>query len=303
MSSDEWSQLLAEVPSRGDPVAGERVFRRQTLGCLKCHSIGGAGGRVGPDLMSLGASAPQDYIAESLVHPNRKIKEGYDTSLIILENGQVLNGMVIGEVGDHFLLRNADNTVVKVLRDKIEEKITQPVSLMPPGLTDPLAEQEFLDLVRFLTEIGKSERFRVPTTETVRSWQTFVATAPVDERSLLADSSRIEWTPAYSEVNGYLPVADLSLVGSANERSYVTRFQVEVHRAGEIGWRVEAGEAFRLWIDGRQVSPVEGLVRVNLEAGHHRVVLQIDAGTAPDRIRVTRSDPPNSKAQSVFKLN
>ena len=303
MSSNEWSQLLGAVPSRGDPVAGERVFRRETLGCLKCHSIGGAGGKVGPDLMSLGASAPRDYIAESLVHPNRKIKEGYDTSLIILEDGQVLNGMVIGEVGDHFLLRNADNTVVKVLQDKVDEKITQPVSLMPPGLTDPLAEQEFLDLVRFLTEIGKSERFRVPTTETVRSWQTLIATAPVDERSLLAESGRAEWMPAYSEVNGYLPLADLPLVGSVDNRAYAIRFHVEVHRAGEIGWRVEAGKAFRLWVDGSQVTPVEGLVRVNLEAGHHRVVLQIDAATAPDRIRVTRSDTPDSKAQSVFKLN
>lgn len=61
----------------GDAARGERIYRRAELGCVLCHSIGGVGGKVGPDMTSLGASAPADYLVESVLVPNAKIKEGF----------------------------------------------------------------------------------------------------------------------------------------------------------------------------------------------------------------------------------
>ena len=58
---------------RGDPTRGEAVFRRKDLACFKCHAIAGAGGQVGPDLASVGASAPVDYLIDSLLQPNKAI--------------------------------------------------------------------------------------------------------------------------------------------------------------------------------------------------------------------------------------
>ena len=58
----------------GDPFSGEKVYRRQALACTVCHAIGGAGGKVGPDFTSIGASAQPDYLIESILYPNRKIK-------------------------------------------------------------------------------------------------------------------------------------------------------------------------------------------------------------------------------------
>src|SRR5439155_25199796 len=69
----EIQQIAASVASQGDPARGEKVFRRTELGCLTCHAIGGVGGKVGPDLTSIGASAPVDYLVESIFYPNRKI--------------------------------------------------------------------------------------------------------------------------------------------------------------------------------------------------------------------------------------
>ena len=50
---------------------------------------GGAGGKIGPDLTSIGASAPPDYLVESLLYPNAKIKEGYHSVLIATKDGKV----------------------------------------------------------------------------------------------------------------------------------------------------------------------------------------------------------------------
>ncbi|MCA9183232.1 MAG: HEAT repeat domain-containing protein, partial [Planctomycetales bacterium] len=68
---------LAALASDGDAERGELIYRRSQLACATCHAIGGVGGRVGPDISSLGASAPIDYIVESLFLPDAKIKEGF----------------------------------------------------------------------------------------------------------------------------------------------------------------------------------------------------------------------------------
>ena len=67
LSADEMQALVAEVAEKGNAHRGEAIYRRKELNCLKCHAIGGAGGRVGPDLLSLGSSAQIDDIAESLL--------------------------------------------------------------------------------------------------------------------------------------------------------------------------------------------------------------------------------------------
>ena len=53
LSPAEMQAMVAQVAAEGDAARGEAVFRRAE--CLKCHSIAGAGGRVGPDLISIGA--------------------------------------------------------------------------------------------------------------------------------------------------------------------------------------------------------------------------------------------------------
>ncbi len=71
------AEYVKLVSDKGDPHRGEEIYRRRELACATCHAIGGVGGKVGPDMTSLGASAPIDYIIESLFIPNAKIKEGF----------------------------------------------------------------------------------------------------------------------------------------------------------------------------------------------------------------------------------
>jgi HEAT repeat protein len=56
------AELIDLVEHDGHPGRGEVVYSREDMQCMTCHAIGGVGGKVGPDMTSLGASAPIDYL-------------------------------------------------------------------------------------------------------------------------------------------------------------------------------------------------------------------------------------------------
>ncbi len=66
----------------GDPAAGRAVF--VTLGCFACHDVKGEQfpggstrpGGIGPELTGMGSHHPAEYLAESIVNPNRVIVDG-----------------------------------------------------------------------------------------------------------------------------------------------------------------------------------------------------------------------------------
>ncbi|HTU89578.1 MAG TPA: PVC-type heme-binding CxxCH protein, partial [Gemmataceae bacterium] len=92
LSPKELQTMVADVAQRGDPKRGELVFRRKDQVCFKCHAIGGAGGQVGPDLSSIGGSAQVDYLIESLLQPNKAVKENYHAMLVTTMKGQQFTG-------------------------------------------------------------------------------------------------------------------------------------------------------------------------------------------------------------------
>ena len=88
-------------------------------------------------------------------------------------------------------------------------------SLMPDGLTDVLTRGELLDLVRFLSELGKVGPYSVSKARLVRRWQALDAT-PEARQTLQSsgggatlDAPSLRWEPAYSTVAGVLPLEDV----------------------------------------------------------------------------------------------
>ena len=105
LTAAEMKTLVAEVEMAGDPARGEQIFRRKELTCLKCHAIAGAGGLAGPDLVSIGASAPVDYLIDSLLQPNKAIKENYHSLVVTTTKGQVFTGIKVRETSTELVLQ------------------------------------------------------------------------------------------------------------------------------------------------------------------------------------------------------
>ena len=56
--------------------------------CNACHTVGNLGGGfVGPDLTEIGKRANREYLLESLIDPGAKIVKGFETLVIVTEDG------------------------------------------------------------------------------------------------------------------------------------------------------------------------------------------------------------------------
>ena len=171
LSDSEMRELMNLVKSEGSSQRGEEIYRRSQLLCQSCHAIAGAGGAIGPDLVSLGSSAPIDYIVDSLLEPAKKIKEGYHTTVVTTKQGEVITGGLVRDSDSELVLRMVDGSFKNIKTSVIEKKEISPVSLMPPGLTASLRKDEFIDLMSFLSALGKEGEYKVPSGRQVRRWR------------------------------------------------------------------------------------------------------------------------------------
>jgi len=138
------TRVLAD--GSGSPILGRTVFRTT---CATCHTLFGEGGQIGPDLTSHDRGDLR-LLATHVATPSATIREGYETTVVVTDEGRTLSGFVVGEDPGLLLLRTADGRTVPVPRDSIEDRHASPVSIMPAGLLRPLDDQQVRDLFAYL---------------------------------------------------------------------------------------------------------------------------------------------------------
>lgn len=129
-----------------DVYRGKELYQQN---CAKCHILFGEGKRVGPELTQY----KRDDSLRMLMHvvnPSAEIREGFETYLVITDDGLVVSGFLYDQDKQIVVIRGADGQNVTIKRENIDEMIKQPKSLMPEGLLDKLSDQELRDLFGFL---------------------------------------------------------------------------------------------------------------------------------------------------------
>jgi putative heme-binding domain-containing protein len=314
LTAEEMQAMMQEVTEKGDPHRGEEVYRRAQLQCTVCHAIGGVGGVIGPDMVSIGASAPVDYLVESLLEPSKKIKEGYHTTLVTTKKGDAFSGALASETGAEMVIRDAAGQEHRIAKADIAETVISPVSLMPPGLTMSLREDEFVDLVRFLSELGKEGEFKTAPNRFVRHWQA-LQPHPSTRDSIGHYGSKIfidpeidyQWTPAYADVSGGLPTKELpQVVGRGRNRMGVARFVIQAGTAGSIGLKLPKTKDVDLFVGDKEIrledNAGETVVPVKIAAGKTTVTLVGLLGWGLDEFRVELVDTPGGDAKAQVTL-
>jgi len=298
----EAKRLLALAQSQGDPHRGETIFRRPALGCFQCHALGGAGGRIGPDLSGIGTSAPMEYLLESIVVPSKVVREGYTTAHIVTTSGKAFSGILHRETPKEIVLRDPIRDEIVIPVSDIEEKRVGG-SLMPEGLDHALTDTELADLVRFLAELGKPGPFMVTHVPRARRWQVLTSVPEsllaLDDAALgktLAADGRLPWTTAYSKVSGQLPLAEVA----PGRASTVVQTHLEVLAPGRMTLDLGSAPGLKLWIDGK-VAAVQSQLTLDLPRGMHTVTLLVERRQpAGAEVRCALAETPGSTAQARF---
>jgi len=308
-SADEKAALLTEI-GRGDPARGEAVFRRASLTCLKCHAVAGAGGQVGPSLESIGASAPIDYLLDAIVEPNKAVKENYHSLIVGTDDGRVVTGVKLRQSDAELVLRDADDREISLPTSTIEDQKPGP-SLMPAGLTDPLTHGELVDLVRFLSELGKIGPYAVSKERVLRRWQVLestpqAATAMIRTsiESVIQNGDSLAWRPVYTTVAGVLPSGELPVNPRVNQAPPIAVAQsaVQVTTPGKVKLRFDSAKDLSFWVDGRRIEPTADdpdALTLDLDRGVHALSVAFEPGRRPDGLRCVLEDVAGSTAQAL----
>lgn len=150
------------VGLRGDPAEGERLFYEGARSqCGGCHSIGGRGGRVGPDLQESGARmSPRDLFRRIIVVPHQATSAAYALTQLRTRGGHLWTGVRAGEKENlvHFYdTRTSPPVPILVQKSEIVESRLRTGSVMPADYASRLTLQQLLDIVAFLKSSSGSK--------------------------------------------------------------------------------------------------------------------------------------------------
>jgi putative heme-binding domain-containing protein len=147
--------LAVEVRQSGDVTAGKQVFLSSLANCTACHRVQNVTKSVdvfpkGPDLSAVGAGLQLELIIESVIWPKRQIKEGYEMTTILTDDGRVLSGYLTSEDKNTVGLRDlATGKVREIPSETIDDRVNKGTA-MPSGFTNSLTRKELRDLIAWL---------------------------------------------------------------------------------------------------------------------------------------------------------
>jgi putative heme-binding domain-containing protein len=280
-------QSIAEFVKRdGDPSRGEEIYRRAQLGCVTCHAIGGAGGKVGPELTSMGASAPMDYIIESIIDPTAKVKEGFHAVLLTLKDGTVASGIQSRETPEEIFLRDVIGQESAIPKAKLASRETVG-SIMPASLVDSLQSREKLDLYAVLGQLGKPGVYDASKGTVARFWALSAQQPDASKPDALKTA-----TPSYTLVDGRLTrellQSAVELLPGHGDQVFAT---ARLHVASDAKTRIDLTGVTKAWLDGKPLAVAsEPGLTAEMNAGEHLLTVELDMKNAPAVLRAESAD-------------
>jgi putative heme-binding domain-containing protein len=147
----------------GDRQAGEKLFQGDG-NCWLCHMVNGRGGRVGPDLSSVGSRRSPEFLAGKIRNPNKNLapaqmEPGKDwpfdaeAVLVVTQDGKTVRGVLRNEDTFSIQIMDLQEDLHLYLKKDLHEVTHERKSLMPPYDEDLLSNQQLGDLVAYLDNL------------------------------------------------------------------------------------------------------------------------------------------------------
>ena len=138
--------LTTDLILKADANRGRALFSQT---CGVCHTLFGAGGKIGPELP--GSFEDIDYLLQNIVDPNAIIGKDYQQTFAKLKDGQMVSGIVAGDDASTVTLKTLGGELTLQRADIVELKVSEQ-SMMPEGLITALDEESVRDLFAYLRQ-------------------------------------------------------------------------------------------------------------------------------------------------------
>lgn len=137
----------------GDPEAGQALFRSdQKLVCTNCHVITGIE-KSGPNLDGIADKYSRRELIKHILEPNAFIQPGYEQVTVVTKAGKTVSGRIRLASKLEYRLLNAEGKLVRIKQGDIDELQVSQTSMMPDNLTTAVTQQQFADLVAYLSTL------------------------------------------------------------------------------------------------------------------------------------------------------
>jgi putative heme-binding domain-containing protein len=149
----KYEEVFAAVQKGGDGAQGQDIYLRS--GCIACHTIGADEPPKGPILSAVAKIYDRAALTESILKPNAKLAQGFESAWIKTRKGEQVEGFVTREGADSVDVRNIAGQTVTIEKGDIAVRGHRPQSMMPEGLLNGFTPAELANLLAYLESLKK----------------------------------------------------------------------------------------------------------------------------------------------------
>src|SRR5579862_9319161 len=148
--------LAAAQTEKGDAATGELLFKSQALNCIACHTVNKADPPKGPYLGDIANRYKRPELIESILKPNAKIAQGFETVYFKTHDGLIYTGFVVKDAGNTVEIRTSPTEQLTLqTKDIALRKTKEGVSIMPEGLVKDLSVHELASILAYLEHLNE----------------------------------------------------------------------------------------------------------------------------------------------------
>jgi putative membrane-bound dehydrogenase-like protein len=149
-SQNERGKVIAQyqpaLEAKGDVGRGRQVFDSI---CAKCHSLGGKGAEVGPDLGTV-RHQPKQVLLAAILNPSESISQGFEAYVVETSSGVTYDGVLGPQTATSVTLRHEEGKEDVIQRREIRNMYATSLSAMPADLEKQVDVQHMADLLEFI---------------------------------------------------------------------------------------------------------------------------------------------------------
>ncbi|MAS95161.1 MAG: hypothetical protein CMO55_18345 [Verrucomicrobiales bacterium] len=151
---EERIESLIAGMEEADAENGKKLFASGKGTCMVCHAIGDIGGKVGPNLTTIGRIRNSRDLFESILFPSESIARDFNTFEVTLEpSGEKQIGIIASRSDREIELIDPASQSHFLPADDIQSIKPLSMSLMPMGLDQTMTQDELRDLVSYLLSL------------------------------------------------------------------------------------------------------------------------------------------------------